>query len=134
MLCPLMFRSGMPLVVWIFCNFVPQIRLNDAAVLTFNGASSNWAYLKMMGFSETVGGINDNGFGVIENTESEIGITTDSVLTIVVPAATTNTYTGWMRDRAGGTSTGKFLPVKAGLGTLVLNGTNITYSGNTTIS
>ena len=47
-------------------------QLGPNCVIATNGSSGNAAYLKLMGYSQTVGGISaTNGAAIIENTETE---------------------------------------------------------------
>ncbi|MGA2496715.1 MAG: autotransporter-associated beta strand repeat-containing protein, partial [Tepidisphaeraceae bacterium] len=109
-------------------------QIPDAATITFASSAPNLAFFKMVGYSETVAGI--SGIGVIENTETESGVTANSVLTI--NNATANSFTGYLRDRVSGTSTGTLGLTKTTAGTLTLttipgDTTSISYTGPTTI-
>lgn len=110
----------------------------DTGLLSFNGAGSKNGYFKMAGFSETVAGIQDtSGAGVIENVESETtstiaGANTNAVLTLA--GGGDYYYNGYIRNRSGGTATGTIGLTMSGSGSQTLAGTNILYTGPTTIS
>ncbi|MCC6125502.1 MAG: autotransporter-associated beta strand repeat-containing protein [Pirellulales bacterium] len=115
-----------------YAKFNASNQLAATSVMTFS-PTSGYAHLELLGYSQTVAGLScSTGRGVIENTQSESGITNNSVLT--VNNTVNYSYNGYLRDRAGGTSTGTLALVKNGPGTLTLSGANITYTGNTTIS
>ena len=122
-------------------------QIADTATLSFYGGSSKNAYFKMVGFSETVLGIQDtSGGGVIENVENETtgtvpGANTNATLTI--GGSQDNYFNGYLRNRSSGASTGSVNIVKVGTGTQTFAGTNILYGdaasgsqpgGTTTIS
>jgi autotransporter-associated beta strand protein len=107
-------------------------QIADTGVVSFVGASGNQAYLDLMGFNETVGGISDSsGNGVIEL--YYYGSANNSTFTVKTAASTSYSFNGIMRDKATGTPTGTLSLVKDGPGTQILTGSNITYTGNTTV-
>jgi autotransporter-associated beta strand protein len=115
-------------------------QIADTSILRFDAGTvgnsginnGNNAYFKLMGFNETVGGISDFTFsGVIENMENET-VNTNAVLTLNTSGS--SNYNGFLRNRAGGSGTGTLGLTVAGAGTQVLTGTNISYSGPTTIN
>ncbi len=106
----------------------------DTAIIRFDGSTATGAdaYFKLMGFSETIGGISDyTSSGVIENQEAET-VNTNGVLTI--NSTTSESFNGYIRNRKNGTGTGVLSLVKNGSGTQTLSGANITYTGATTIN
>ena len=107
-------------------------QLAATSVITNNGSNGNGTYLKLMGNSQTVGGISDTtGAGVIENTETENNV---SAATLTVNNAAPYAFNGYLRDTNSGTGVGSLSLVKNGIGTLTLSGGNITYSGSTSVS
>ena len=107
-------------------------QINDSAVIYFDSASSRNAYLRMEGFNETIAGIsNDDSNGVIENTESENGVYKNAVLTI--NNSNDFSYSGYFRDRSSGNSTGTMGLNKGGTGTLSFSGTNVNFTGDSTV-
>jgi autotransporter-associated beta strand protein len=92
------------------------------------------AYLevKLLGHNVTVAGLSDTtGQGVVENTWNESGY---GALTLTVnTAAGSFSYNGWLRDTCTG-SCGKLSLAKTGAGTQTFIGSNIFYTGTTTIS
>ena len=107
-------------------------QIADTGVVTFNPGSSHNSYLKLMGFDETVAGINDStGRGVIEVVEGENVGSAGS--TLILGGGGTYSYNGYMRDRWNGTS-GALSLSKTGSGTQTLAGGNITYTGETSVT
>ena len=107
-------------------------QIPDNAVVTFSTTTNNWAYLKMMGNSETVGSITDtDAAGVLEDMESET-INTSAVLTLTSTLA--STFNGFLRSRSGGSGTGTLGISLPNATTLTLSGNNIIYNGPTTVS
>ncbi len=105
-------------------------QLGPNCVIATNGSSGNAAYLKLMGYSQTVGGISaTNGAAIIENTETESNA---AAATLTVNGAGTYTYNGYLRNTNTGSNVGALNLVKAGPGMLTLLGANITYSGSGT--
>jgi autotransporter-associated beta strand protein len=128
----------------VYLNANEQIA--DTSVVSFVGSSANNGDLRLLGFNETVAGINDrSGGGVIEVVEAETATTGlagqnagGSVLTI--NGNNDSFYNGFIRNRGTGTYTGTLSLVKNGTGTLTISagqqsgGGNQTYSGTTTIN
>ena len=101
-------------------------------MITNNGSNGNGTYLKLMGNSQTVGGISDTtGAAVIENTETESNVAS---ATLTVNNAANYTYNGSMRTTNNGSNVGALNLAKTGPGLLTLIGGNITYSGSTLVS
>jgi|GEM_PF-2676822 len=107
-------------------------QINDTSVIYFDGASSRNPYLRTEGFSTTIGGIvDDTQNGVIENTESENGVFRSSVLT--VNNSSDFSYSGFVRNKSGGDSTGLLGLTKGGPGVLSLSGGNVNFTGDSTV-
>ena len=107
-------------------------QINDNAVLNFDAASGRSAYLRTQGFNETVAGVLDwTANGVIENTESENGVFTSSILTL--NTSQNFDFNGFIRNRSGGDSTGMIGITKIGTNTLGLSGSNVSYTGDTIV-
>jgi autotransporter-associated beta strand protein len=115
-------------------------QIADTALLRFdagNGAaatgnSGNNAYFKTMGYDETVRGLSDyTASGVIENTEGEAN-PYDSTLTL--NTTDTQSYNGFLRNRANNNGSGILNLIVSGRGTQVLALGNINYTGFTTIN
>jgi fibronectin-binding autotransporter adhesin len=105
-------------------------QLGPNCVISGNGTTGNAAYLKLMGYNQTVGGISaTNGAAIIENTEAESNA---AAATLTVNTAGTYTYNGYLRNTNTGSNVGTLNLVKAGSGMLTLLGANITYSGSGT--
>ena len=105
-------------------------QIPDGSLLTFTGGSgSGYSYLNLQGFTETVGGISDSTtHGVIQNSQSGGPAAT----TLTVNNSADYSYNGRIRDNASGTS--PLGLTKQGGGKLTLSGTEIKYTGATTIS
>ena len=119
---------------WDVVNLGASEQIANTGVVTFNGAVNNYAYLNLMGFDETVGGIIDastNGIVQIQDTNNTIN--TNSTFTVNTATGTSYSFNGRFRDKYAGTGTGKLNLVKDGPGTQTLTGTNILYTGNTTV-
>jgi autotransporter-associated beta strand protein len=107
-----------------------------AAVMSFTPSSPNYAYFELLGYSLTLGGINDaTGRGVIEHAESEANITANSTLTINATAADSS-FNGYLRNgNYGSGSTGTLSLVKDGTYKLTLTGNNCGgYTGGLTVN
>lgn len=108
-------------------------QIPDTAFLRFTGAVNHWGYFKLMGRTETVAGLAETSAnGVIENVESEASVPGDGTLILIGDAD--QTFSGYMRSRAGGSSTNLLRLVKNGNGTLTLANGNITHTGTTTLN
>ena len=115
-------------------------QINDAATLHFDGVSGRFAFLKLMGNDETIGRlVNHTGAGVVENVESEFGISDGGILTL--NSSQDAFYNGFLRAKASdspasttSTSTGTLSIVKNGTGTQTFAGSQIWYNGATTIN
>lgn len=112
----------------------------DSAALRFYKGGGNWPYFKMLGNSETVAGIETPAavagapVGVIENVEGEGSPGSDSTLTL--NSAVDYTYTGYLRDRASGSSTNRIHLRKLGTGRQSLVGGrigDIIWAGNVSV-
>lgn len=108
-------------------NLGASDQIADAAVVNMIGtASGQRGNFQLLGFNETIGGL--SGGGQVQNASS----TADSVLTLNVANATTQTSSAVLRN-TGGSTTGSLSIVKTGGGTQILDG-NMTYTGATTVS
>jgi autotransporter-associated beta strand protein len=100
-----------------------------SAVVSFSGASVE-SRLILLGHSLTLAGISDSsGFGVIENTQDQTGV---SNVTVTVNNSTDYSFNGALRNTATGSGTLAF--IKNGTGAQTLSGSNIAYTGGTTVS
>jgi autotransporter-associated beta strand protein len=102
-------------------------QIADTVVVNMIGtASAQRGNFQLLGFNETIGGL--SGGGQVQNTS----LTADSVLTLNVANATTQTSSAVLRN-SGGTASGHLSIVKTGGGTQILGG-NMTYTGVTSIN
>ena len=100
------------------------------ATVTFNAVPTRWAYWQLLGTSQSVLGVVDSAAaGVIEGTESQIGIGNS---TLTLTGSGSYSFNGFMRNTAGGSGT--LALVKSGTGTQTLSGALINYTGATTVS
>lgn len=108
-------------------------QIADTAVISFNSKDAQRGYFKMMGFNETVAGIEDTvGQGVFENTQNT-QVNTNATLTLA--GSGDYYYAGWLRDRASSSGgSGVLLISKSGSGVQTFAGSNITYTGATTLT
>ena len=108
-------------------NLGASDQITDTVVVNMIGtASGQRGNFQLLGFNETIGGL--SGGGQVQNASS----TADSVLTLNVANATTQTSSAVLRN-TGGSTTGSLSIVKTGGGTQILDG-NMTYTGATTVS
>jgi fibronectin-binding autotransporter adhesin len=112
---------------------VTQVRLQrsgqiaSSSAVSFSGSSE--VRLILLGHSTTLAGISDSdGTAVIENSQD----TTVSAATLTVNNATDCFYNGALRNSLTGSGTLSF--TKSGAGSLTLLGSQITYTGATTVS
>jgi fibronectin-binding autotransporter adhesin len=103
-------------------------QINPSSVISWDPATPN-PHFEVYGHNVTVGGISSTSGGVLENTEGEGGIANG---TITVGNSSDCAYNGYMRDSSGGS--GSLALIKSGTATLTLAGSNITYTGGTTIN
>ena len=102
-------------------------QIADTVVVNMIGtAMGQRGNFELLGFNETIGGL--SGGGQVQNASS----TADSVLTLNVANATTQTSSAVLRN-TGGSTTGSLSIVKTGGGTQILGG-NMTYTGVTSIN
>ena len=102
-------------------------QIADTAVVNMIGTTiGQRGNFELLGFNETIGGL--SGGGQVQNASS----TADSVLTLNVANATTQTSSAVLRN-TGGSATGSLSIVKTGGGTQILGG-NMTYTGVTSIN
>ncbi len=108
-------------------NLGASDQIADTVVVNMIGtASGQRGNFQLLGFNETIGGL--SGGGQVQNASS----TSDSVLTLNVANATTQTSSAVLRN-TGGSTTGSLSIVKTGGGTQILGG-NMTYTGATTVN
>ncbi len=111
-------------------------QIADTSIVTFTASdANNFAYLDMMGYNETVGGINDTtGYGIIQVQDTS---TVNSSSTLTVNNTANCSYNGIIRDKYAGAGTGTLVLVKDGAGKLTLGVSNISsgtpYTGGTTV-
>jgi len=107
-------------------------QFNHATVLDFTNAVSH-QYFELMGSYQYLGGlIAPNQNAVVENTETQANAL-NSILTVDVSGANAYSYNGYLRS-FNSTGTGTLALIKNGTGTQILGGTQITYTGGTTIN
>ena len=126
-------------------------QIPDTATVSMIGSNANNGDLRLFGFSETVGAIQDrSGGGVIEISEvgdtGFLGVAINNTLsstltvggTIGSPVNTDSFYNGFLRTQSGGT--GVLNLVKNGSGTLTISqgqqsgAGNASYNGTTTLN
>ena len=108
-------------------NLGASDQITDTVVVNMIGtAIGQRGNFQLLGFNETIGGL--SGGGQVQNASS----TADSVLTLNVANATTQTSSAVLRN-TGGSTTGSLTIVKTGGGTQILGG-NMTYTGVTSIN
>jgi len=108
-------------------NLGASDQITDTVVVNMIGtAIGQRGNFQLLGFNETIGGL--SGGGQVQNASS----TADSVLTLNVANATTQTSSAVLRN-TGGSTTGSLSIVKTGGGTQILGG-NMTYTGVTSIN
>ena len=106
-------------------NANPQF--SPGAIVTFSSSP----HLEVFGNNVTVGGI--SGAGIVENTEAETTVSSNGTLTVNSAAGSSSSYSGYLRDNAGGSGT--LALVKNGAGSLTLSGSNVgAYSGGLTVN
>ena len=87
--------------------------------MTFSPTSPAYGYFELYGNSQTLAGISDaTGRGVIENSETESGVTASGTLTINNSADCS--YNGYIRNYVSGST--RFLADEDRRGTLTLSG------------
>jgi uncharacterized delta-60 repeat protein len=108
-------------------------QIGDSATIIADGATNRWAYFKLMGGSETIGNIIDVGSSlVLENMEGE---TVNRSASLTLGGNNLDSFIGgFVRNRAGGSGTGKLGLTKNGTGSLTLRGGNISYTGFTVLN
>jgi autotransporter-associated beta strand protein len=106
-------------------------QLAPNGTITFDGAASGVAVLKLLGNSQTVGGISGNGGNnVIQNSGGESNI---APATLTINNAGNSTYSGYLQNTFQGTNVGALSVVKSGGGVQTLAGSLIMYSGSTAV-
>ena len=104
-------------------------------VMTFVNPVGSFPRFDLQGTTQTVAGLNDaTGAGVIQNERQGGGGTTGPATLNINPGSGTHSFNGWMRDRDGGAGTYLLNVVKSGAGSQELSGSNITYTGTTTVN
>jgi fibronectin-binding autotransporter adhesin len=108
-------------------------QIATSAAMTFSPSSSNYACFELFGKSQQLASISDTtGRGVIENTETETGVSASG--TLVISNTADCSYNGFIRNYASGT-TGSLKLIKAGAGRLTLSGANCGgYTGGLTVN
>ena len=109
-------------------NANPQFSSNS--LLAFSGSS----HLEVFGNTVTVGGI--SGSGIIEDSETQttgFGSSINGALVVNTAAGSSSSYSGYLRDNAGGSGT--LALVKNGAGSLTLTGAYVgQYTGGLTVN
>jgi autotransporter-associated beta strand protein len=110
--------------------------LPGASVLRFGATNTN-RRLQLQGFNQTLGGVDSTAAtGGILVVEAAVdgGNNAPATLTLDVAAGTNHTFSGLVRNAAGGATNSALTLVKSGAGTQVLSGgTTVSYSGTTTV-
>jgi fibronectin-binding autotransporter adhesin len=112
-------------------NVIAANQIAPLAILNFVGTSSSARQtVKFLGHDQTVGGLEDNtGMGIVENTHNETNV---GPMTLTINTADQCNFTGTLRDTSSGSGT--LAVVKTGYGYQWLAGSNISYTGGTTVS
>jgi autotransporter-associated beta strand protein len=108
-------------------------QIATSSVMTFSPTAPYYSCFEVYGKSQQLAGISDaTGRGVIENSDTETGVSANGTLTISNSADCS--YNGYIRNCASG-STGLLALVKTGTGKLTLSGVNCgEYTGGLTVS
>ena len=115
----------------IFVSVQQSNQIASTSKWTWCGTGA-WQEVKLFGHSQTVAGLCDaTGQGVVENTwgESSYG-----ALTFTINNSTDCSFNGTLRDTWSGSNVGAVSIIKTGTGSQTLAGSNIVYTGSTTIS
>ncbi len=108
--------------------------INTSTVLDFTNAISH-QFVELLGNDQTLGGlVAPNQNAVFENQETQGGTAVLSTLTLNVTGSNSYTYAGYLRDHNTSGGTGGLALVKNGSGTETLSGSQIVYTGTTTIN
>ena len=106
-------------------------QIPDTASVNFGTAGH--MHLTLLGRTETVAQITATaGLGVIQNRQAQTGINTSG--TFIVNGSAASSFNGYIRDNSGGSGSGVLQFTKRGSGTTTLSGTNISYTGATTVN
>jgi fibronectin-binding autotransporter adhesin len=107
-------------------------QIPNTAVIHFTG--TDWSGFRTKGFTETVAGLDSpSGKGVIENYgQNQTGPANNG--TIIIAGSGAYSYNGYIRDYDGGGTASKINLTMSGAGTQTLIGSQITYTGNTTVN
>jgi fibronectin-binding autotransporter adhesin len=105
------------------------------SVMRFTGSSGDHVRFELLGTTQTLAGIDNtdtSGRGVIQHREqaAPAAVSAISNLILNVSGSGPYSYDGYLRSHNGGTMT----LTKSGTGTQILSGTNINYSGATTVN
>ncbi|NIA53570.1 filamentous hemagglutinin N-terminal domain-containing protein, partial [Massilia sp. TW-1] len=107
-------------------------------VMNFVNSGTNWTRFDLLGTSQTLAGVNagtasTGSSGVIENGGYNLASNTNGTLTL--NGSSSYLYNGLMRDAAvTGGGTGLLNLTEVGPGTQILTGSNVTYTGTTTVN
>jgi fibronectin-binding autotransporter adhesin len=120
----------------------PNLRMQQSnqfapgVVMSFANLSGNWARFDLAGTNQTLAGLNAGNVAtqagaIVQNKGLDNVSTGNSILTL--DGGGDYTYNGYIRDQDSGTGVTLAL-VKAGAGTQTLAGTQILYTGGTTVN
>ena len=106
-------------------------------VLTFGNANGNWGWFNMAGNNQTLAGLNagtiTTAAGAVVQNIGQDGLGT-SAGTLTLNGSGNYLYNGYLRDMSSGAHTYTLALAMNGSGDQTLAGSNITYTGPTTIS
>ena len=109
-------------------------QFDPSVVMTFVNATSNWARFDLQGTSQTLAGIQcTTGGGIIQNERLGAG-GAFTAGTLTINNSADYSFTGYMRDRDGGAGILPLNIVKTGAGKQTIVGSNIGYTGTTTVN
>ncbi len=116
--------------------FTPGVnnQLSGTGILSFTGATGNSRF-DLMGSTQSVSGVNSTVTGsVIQNSEAINGAPSSNTAgTLVLTGSGNYSFTGFMRNGSG-SNFGTLALTMNGSGSQTLIGTNITYTGATTVN
>ena len=112
-------------------------QFGSGIVMNFANASGNYGRFDLEGTNQTLAGLNAGslstlGGGVVQNVGPDGTGTGTSTLTL--NGGGNYLYNGYVRDEDNGTHTNQLALVYSGTGSQTVVGSQITYTGNTTVS
>ena len=100
--------------------------INETGVLNGN------AYFRLLGNNQAIAGLSGTGpYCIVENSETENNI---GPATLTINNAANYTYSGYLQTTFSGTNVSTLSVVENGPGVQTFQGTNIKYTGNTTVN